>query len=118
MKDKNKIKRQKYQRRQRRTRAKLSGTRRQPRLSIFRSLSHIYAQAIDDVKGHTLAAVSDRELKLKGKKSDIALAVGKRLGEILQEKKIQEIVFDRGAYKFHGRVKALAEGLRQSGIKF
>ena len=118
MKDKNKLKQVKYQRRQRRTRAKIVGSAQKPRLSVFRSISHIYGQAIDDARGLTLAAASDKGLKIEGNKSEIALAVGQLLGEMLQAKKIKQIIFDGGAYKFHGRVKALAEGLKQAGIKF
>ncbi len=118
MKDKNKIKQEKYFRRQQRTRAKMIGTASQPRLSVFRSLSYIYAQAIDDTRGRTILAVSEQELKSKGNKTERALALGIALGKKLSEHKIKTIVFDRGAYKYHGRVKALAEGIRQSGIKF
>lgn len=118
MKDKNKVKQEKYLRRQVRTRTKMSGTAKKPRLTVFRSLSHIYAQAIDDVKGVTIVAASDQELKTKAKKIDQASVLGETLGKKLADKKISEIIFDRGAYKYHGRVKALAEGLRKSGIKF
>ncbi len=118
MKNLNKVKRDKIYRRQYRTRAKMVGTAIKPRLSVFRSLSHIYAQAIDDIKRVTLVAVADTELTTKGKKADLALAMGELMGKKLQDKKISQIVFDRGAYKYHGRVKAVAEGLRKSGIKF
>lgn len=118
MKDKNKIKQEKYFRRQHRTRAKMTGTAAKPRVSVFRSISHIYAQAIDDVSGRTILAVAEQELKSKGNKTEKALAVGIALGKKLSDHKINTIIFDRGAYKYHGRVKALAEGIRQSGIKF
>lgn len=118
MKESNNAKRERYYRRQHRTRAKMSGTATKPRVSVFRSLLHISAQAIDDLKRHTLLAVTDKELKIKGTKIEIAAAVGQIFGKKLQDKKITAIIFDRGAYKYHGRVKALAEGIRQAGIKF
>lgn len=118
MKDHNKIKQAKILRRRIRTRAKLFGTAKKPRVSVFRSLSHIYAQAIDDAKRVTIAAAADQELKSKAKKVDQASVLGELLGKKLLDKKISEIVFDRGSYKYHGRVKSLAEGLRKSGIKF
>ncbi len=118
MKDINKIKREKYFRRQKRSRSKIVGTSKRPRLSVFRSISHIYIQAIDDINKTTLIAASDKEIKGKGNKVDIANKVGELAGKKLQEKKISEIIFDKGAYKYHGRVKALAEGIRKQGIKF
>lgn len=118
MKDLNKVKRAKYYRRQYRTRAKMSGTAVKPRVSVFRSLLHISVQAIDDLQRRTVVAASDKELKIKGTKTEIATAVGQVFGKKLQDKKITDIIFDRGAYKYHGRVKALAEGIRQAGIKF
>lgn len=118
MKDQNKVKQAKYLRRQIRTRAKMSGTAKKPRLSVFRSLSHISAQAIDDIKGVTIVSASDKELTTKATKVEKALALGEILGKKLVDKKISEIIFDRGAYKYHGRVKSLAEGLRKAGIKF
>lgn len=93
-----------------------------PRLSVFRSSRHIYAQLIDDIKGETMTQFNDSLLDLKEKKktvkSDRAKLVGKHLGKILAEKGIKKIVFDRGGYKYHGRVKALADGLRETGVKF
>lgn len=114
----------KYQARQRRiarTRAKISGTSERPRLTVRRSLGHIYAQVIDDVKGKTLVAASDKDLKgeaAKGKKMDMALAVGKLLAERAQAASIKSVVFDRRDKKYHGRVKALAEGAREGGLQF
>jgi large subunit ribosomal protein L18 len=87
-------------------------------LSVFRSLTHISAQAIDDIKGVTIVSASDKELTTKATKVEKAMALGEILGKKLIEKKISEIIFDRGAYKYHGRVKSLAEGLRKVGIKF
>lgn len=118
MKDLNKVKRQKINRRRIRTRARILGTASRPRLSVFRSLSHIFVQAIDDSRRVTLLAASDKEIELKGKKTEIALAVGELMGKKLSDKKIKTVIFDRGAYKYHGRVKMLADGLRKTGIKF
>lgn len=118
MKNVNKIKNAQALRRRIRTRAKIQGTDSKPRLSVFRSLLHVYVQAIDDVNSVTLVTASDKELKSKGTKSEIALQVGELMGKKLAEKNIKEAVFDKGAYKYHGRVKALAEGIRKSNIKF
>lgn len=120
MKNINKIKKQHFVRRQIRTRAKMTGTHNKPRVSVFRSLAHISVQAIDDVKGVTLAASSDTNLKLTAKLNPIDKAhkVGEDFGKKLQAKNIANIIFDKGAYKYHGRVKALAEGIRKEGINF
>lgn len=104
--------------RHRRIRAILSGTAFRPRLVVFRSLAHIEAQLIDDVKGITLVAVNDRQLKIKGTKTERATAVGKTLAEQATAKKIVNVVFDRGGFKYHGRVKALAEAARAGGLTF
>jgi large subunit ribosomal protein L18 len=106
-----------------RLRKKILGTPERPRLAVFRSLSHIYAQVIDDRQGHTLAAASDLDKdvvsKTKGKKkSDVASLVGKAVAEKAQKKGVSQVVFDRGGYPFHGRVKALAEAAREAGLKF
>jgi large subunit ribosomal protein L18 len=87
-------------------------------VSAFRSLKHISAQVIDDTQGKTILAVSDALVKDKGNKSEIATKVGELLGKQLKEKKITQIVFDRAGFKYHGRIKALAEGIRKSGITF
>jgi large subunit ribosomal protein L18 len=118
MKDRNKVKRGKAQRRQIRTRAKINGTAVKPRVSVFRSLNHISVQAIDDVKQVTLVATSDKEAKGKGNKTEVAAVVGELMGKKLKEKKLENIIFDKGAYKYHGRVKSLAEGIRKAGINF
>jgi len=94
-----------------------------PRLSVFRSSKHIYAQLIDDVAGKTIASASslDRELKgslAKGSDKEAAAVVGKLLGERAAKAGVREVVFDRGAYKYHGRVKALAEAAREAGLSF
>ncbi|MEJ0021334.1 MAG: 50S ribosomal protein L18 [Candidatus Doudnabacteria bacterium] len=104
--------------RQRRVRAKVSGSGSKPRLNVFRSLSHIYVQLIDDETGKTLAAASSTEVKMKGKKSEIAAAVGKLAAEKAQKLGIKKVVFDRGGYQYHGRVKELAEAARASGLEF
>ncbi len=88
------------------------------RLSVFRSLKHIYAQIIDDEKGVTLAAASSLALKLKGPKTEVARQVGLALAKEALAKGIKQVVFDRGPYKYHGRVKALAEGAREGGLEF
>ncbi len=119
MQDKNKQKRQHAIRRQRRTRSNINGTAKKPRVSVFRSLSHISVQAIDDVKAVTLLAASDKELKAtKKNKTEVAALVGEAFGKKLVDKKITNIIFDKGSYKYHGRIKALADGIRKQGIKF
>lgn len=110
-------------RRHRRVRAKLFGTPERPRLSVFRSLSNIYAQVIDDEQGHTLVSAStlDQEARSAAegiKKTEAAKVVGKLIAERALEAGITEVIFDRGGYKYHGRVKALADGAREAGLKF
>lgn len=114
---KEKIKQQRKERRAHRTRSRIKGTAEIPRLSVFRSLKHIQAQLIDDVQGVTLASASDMELK-KGSKKEKAGEVGKKLAEQAMKKNIKQAVFDRGSYLYHGRVKELAEGAREGGLKF
>ena len=114
---------QKRIRRHIRVRKHLAGTADRPRISVFRSLSQIYAQVIDDSTGRTLLAVSsvDKELREKIgklKKSEQAKEVGKVLAERAQSKGIKQVVFDRGGYRYHGRVKALAEAARAAGLQF
>jgi len=115
-------KKEKRYRRHRRVRAKIKGTSRIPRLYVFRSNKHIYAQLIDDEKGKTLLSVSDREIKRKAKSEKRKTASAHEVGQILAkkalEKKFEKIVFDRGGYKYHGRIKALADGAREGGLKF
>lgn len=103
-------------RRKRRIRARISGTAARPRLSVFRSNQHIFAQLIDDEFGKTLAAADDR--KAKGSKVERAKKVGEQLSKMALEKKIGCCVFDRSGYRYHGRVKALAEGAREGGLQF
>jgi large subunit ribosomal protein L18 len=102
-----------------RIRKKIAGTAERPRLSVFRSNTSIYAQLIDDESGHTLLSVSSRQLKeVKGKKVDLSKEVGTQIAKQAVDKGISAIVFDRGGYLYHGRVKALAEGAREGGLKF
>lgn len=102
-----------------RVRAKVQGTPERPRLAVRRSLAHIYAQIIDDVNGKTLAAASDADVKGKGlSKTDVALEVGKVLAERAKTKKVSAVVFDRRDKKYHGRIRALAEGARAGGLVF
>lgn len=112
-------KQQKRYQRHQRVRGKISGTAKVPRLGVFRSHQYIYAQLIDDEKGKTIMAASDQKLR-KGKRSkaDLAKEVGKLIAQKAQERKITKVIFDRGGYKYHGRVKAVAEGAREGGLKF
>lgn len=103
--------------RHKRVRAKIVGTKEVPRVSVFRSAKHVYVQVIDDLAGKTLFSVSDVELK-EVDKTKKSLRAGESLGEMIKGKGIVKIVFDRGGFRYHGRVKALAEGLRSAGIKF
>ena len=107
-------------RRHRRVRGKISGTAARPRLDVFRSAKHIYAQVIDDVAGNTLVSASslDKEIEGNGGNKTAARAVGKLVAERAKAKGIETVVFDRGGYLYHGRVKALAEGAREGGLKF
>jgi|SRR5579859_7113141 len=105
--------------RQKRVRGKIHGTKELPRLSVFRSNKYLYAQVIDDDNGKTLAAVSEKELKEnKAKPMESSKALGNLLADKLKKAKISSIVFDKGAYKYHGKVKAFAEGAREGGLKF
>ena len=106
-----------------RVRRKIDGTTERPRLSVYRSLNHVYAQVIDDSKGVTLAAASSIESAVRAQKNgkrkvDVAGVVGELLGERAKEKGITRVVFDRGGYQYHGRVKALAEAARKGGLEF
>ncbi len=106
--------------RHKRVRGKISGTAERPRLNVFRSNTNIYAQLIDDVNGVTLAAASslDKEISGNGGNKEAAKEVGKLLAKKATDKGIAEVVFDRGGYVYHGRVKELAEGAREGGLKF
>ncbi|MBD3363186.1 50S ribosomal protein L18 [Candidatus Dojkabacteria bacterium] len=105
-------------RRKMKIRKKISGTADRPRLAVFRSNAHIYAQLIDDENNVTLGSASDLDLKAKGTKTERAETVGKEIAKIAKSKKIETIIFDRGGYKFHGRVKALADGAKEAGLIF
>lgn len=121
-----KIANPKARRRQRRKysqRKRISGTAERPRLSVFRSNSHIYAQAIDDVNQVTLASSSDLDAGVKGDldgkdKSAVAKLVGEAVGKKLKEKQVNTVVFDRNGFNYHGRVKAVADGAREAGLEF
>ena len=117
--------------RHKKVRAKVSGTGQFPRLCVFRSNKHIYAQLVDDEKRKTILSSSDQESKTQIKKKKIkenqkpltgkvaiAYEVGKLIAEKALKEKIKEVVFDRGGYKYHGRIKALAEGAREGGLRF
>jgi large subunit ribosomal protein L18 len=105
------------ERRHKRIRYKIMGTTERPRLSVYRSLKHIYAQIVDDIQHHTLVSATSIGIK-EGKKVDKSRECGKLLAKRALEKGIKKVVFDRGGYKYHGRVKALAEGAREGGIEF
>ena len=108
------------QKRQVRVRAKIHGTKDKPRLSVFKSNKFIFAQVINDEKGETIVGVSEKDLSTKEKlnKTERAKQLGVVLAKKAIEKKIKSVVFDRGSYLYHGRVKALAEGAREGGLKF
>ncbi|MBI4812512.1 50S ribosomal protein L18 [Candidatus Falkowbacteria bacterium] len=116
--DKQKIKQSKRSRRRGRIRAKIKGTREIPRLSVFRSNKRMFLQIINDASGKTLIGVSSGEIKKKDKKAVISFELGKLIAKKALDKKIKKVVFDRGGYKYHGRVKAAAEGVREGGLKF
>ncbi len=103
-----------------RIREKLAGTPERPRLAVFRSISHIYAQVIDDTQGRTLVSASsvDKGARTNGGNIAAAKAIGKAVAERAKEKGINRVVFDRGGYKYHGRVKALADAARAAGLEF
>ncbi len=107
-------------RRHTRVRGKVSGTAERPRLNVYRSLNHIYAQIIDDVQGVTLAAASsvEKDFGMNGGNKEAAKKVGELIAKRAAEKGITDVVFDRGGYIYHGRVKELAEGAREGGLKF
>jgi large subunit ribosomal protein L18 len=109
--------------RKKRIRKKVNGNPERPRLSVFRSAKHMYAQVIDDTRGATLALVSTlskdlREEVAGKKKTEAAKLVGQAIARVCQEKGIRKVVFDRNGYRYHGRVKALADGAREAGLDF
>lgn len=110
-------------RRHLRVRRRVHGTRERPRLAVFRSSVHIYAQIVDDTVGRTLVAASDLEADLRSqregrKKTDVAKQVGKAIGERALAAGLTKVVFDRGGFQYHGRVKALADSAREAGLQF
>ncbi|MBD3331638.1 50S ribosomal protein L18 [candidate division GN15 bacterium] len=124
MADRNYKKALRGQRRRLRVRGKIHGTAERPRLTVCRTLKHIYAQIIDDVEGRTLAAAASNspqvreKLKDDANKTKVAQTVGEALAELAKQNGVQSVVFDRNRFPFHGRVKALAEGARKGGLQF
>lgn len=116
--DKNKSNNERQARRHARVRAKISGTASCPRLSVYRSNRGMFLQLIDDENGKTLASASSAEVKEAGKKTEISLNLGKLIAKKASDKKITKVVFDRSSYKYHGRVKAVADGAREGGLNF
>ncbi len=110
----------KRMRRKARIRKKVAGTADRPRLTVYRSNKHIYAQVIDDLASRSIVGLSDRSAaaKAEGDKSARARAVGAAIAKLCREKGIEQVVFDRNGYKYHGRVRALAEGAREAGLEF
>ncbi len=105
--------------RHRRLRTRIAGTADRPRLAVYRSLNQIYAQVIDDRSGRTLAAASSLDAKDgKAKRSEAASAVGAKISQKAKAAGVEEVIFDRGGYRYHGRVKALADGAREGGLAF
>jgi len=112
---------QRHRKRHQRVRVRISGTPEMPRLNVFRSLNHIYAQVIDDTVGHTLVAACSQDAEVQdaaGTKTETARQVGKLVAQRALGRGIDRVVFDRGGYDYHGRVKALAEGAREAGLQF
>ena len=103
-----------------RIRNRVAGTPERPRLAVFRSVNHIYAQIIDDQQGHTIVAAASTEKDLKGKGGNVdgAKLIGKAVAERAKTKGVTKVVFDRGGYQYHGRVKALADAAREAGLEF
>ena len=122
--DASKRKRTQRHRRHRRVRKKIRGDTERPRLCVFKSAKHIYAQIVDDSQGRTLAAASSQRLgdveadKKIGRKTAAAREVGKKIAEAAKERGIQKVAFDRGGYMYHGRIAALADGARSGGLEF
>ncbi|MEX0887131.1 MAG: 50S ribosomal protein L18 [Phycisphaeraceae bacterium] len=117
--DKNRHKRIRWRRRKTGLRKRIMGTPERPRLTVYRSLKHMYAQIVDDLGGRTLTCASTEEAKLdKGNNVDAAKAVGQRLAEKAKAAGIEQVAFDRNGFKYHGRVKALADAAREAGLNF
>ena len=116
-----KKKRLNKQRRHKRVRATIKGTSERPRVSVFKSNKHVFVQFIDDEAGKTVLSskvVANKKSKIRGTKTDKATKIGEMLAEKAKEAGIKEVVFDRGGFEYHGRIKAVADGLRKGGIKF
>ncbi|MFP4514590.1 MAG: 50S ribosomal protein L18 [Parcubacteria group bacterium] len=113
-----KFRQQKRDRIHRKVRKKISGTAERPRLSVYRSNANMYAQIIDDEKGVTIISANAKELTSKGTKKELAKELGILIAKKAKDKKITKLVFDRGAFRYHGRVRALAEGAREGGLEF
>lgn len=119
--NKNKLKAKRQWRRRKSARKTMIGTADQPRLAVFRSLNHVYAQLINDMEGHTLASASTRDKGMGLDRTgsvDAAKAVGQKLAERATAAGVKKVVFDRGGFQYHGRVKALADGAREGGLQF
>lgn len=132
----NSLKQKNREKRHKRIRAKILGDAKTPRFCVFRSKNHIYAQLVDDTKGKTLVFAKDNEIKspkasakiskegtdseniIKTRKASVAYALGKLIAEKAQANKIEKVIFDRSGYQYHGRVKALADGAREGGLRF
>ncbi len=112
------VKQNRKLRRRKKIRAKVKGTGKCPRLSVFRSNKGMYLQIIDDDKGKTLASANIKEMKSKDKKVVVSFELGKLIAKKGLDKKIKKVVFDRGGYKYHGRIKSVADGAREGGLKF
>jgi large subunit ribosomal protein L18 len=113
-----KVKRLRIKRRIKRVRNKMLADKNMPRLSVFRSNKYIYAQIIDDKTGKTLVSADEKEISEKMNKTQKAEAVGKNIAKVALKKKITKVIFDKGSYAYHGRIKALAEGARLGGLVF
>jgi large subunit ribosomal protein L18 len=115
-------KKDKFTRRKTKVKAKVGGTKKRPRLSVYRSNRSMYAQIVDDEKGNTILGLSSNQLpetKTKGKsKIEVAGVLGEEVAKLAKKKKVSKVVFDKSGYKYHGRVKELAEGARKGGLKF
>ena len=118
MKNTEKIKRENRIKRRRKVRAKIFGSAKVPRLSLYRSNKGLFIQLIDDGKSFTLTSVNDKEIKNGENKTDAAKEAGKLIAEKAKKAGIKKVVFDRGGYKYHGRVKAVADGAREGGLEF
>ena len=116
--DNHKVKKQKQIRRHAKVRSQINGTAERPRFSVFRSNKGMFLQLIDDLSGKTLVSVSNKDAKKTGTKTELSFALGKLIAEKAKAEKITTVVFDRSSYKYHGRVKAVADGAREGGLVF